>query len=85
LNWRCAVSAVTSSLSPAYRCGSGSALVLVHGVTSSWRAWQPVIPLLAERHEVPDDSCQDARVRGFVDSPVFAREDAGGVTGNGVG
>jgi pimeloyl-ACP methyl ester carboxylesterase len=26
--------------------------VLVHGVTSSWRAWQPVIPLLAERHEV---------------------------------
>jgi pimeloyl-ACP methyl ester carboxylesterase len=26
--------------------------VLVHGITMSWRAWQPVIPLLAERHEV---------------------------------
>jgi pimeloyl-ACP methyl ester carboxylesterase len=26
--------------------------VLVHGITMSWRAWQSVIPLLAERHEV---------------------------------
>jgi pimeloyl-ACP methyl ester carboxylesterase len=32
--------------------GEGTPLVLVHGITSSWRAWQPVIPLLAAEHTV---------------------------------
>jgi pimeloyl-ACP methyl ester carboxylesterase len=46
------MSAVPTPLSPAHRCGDGTPLVLLHGIAMSWRAWQPVIPLLAERHEV---------------------------------
>lgn len=46
------MSAVPSVLSPAHRLGEGTPLVLLHGIAMSWRAWQPVIPLLAERHEV---------------------------------
>lgn len=32
--------------------GSGPVLLLVHGITSSWRTWKKVIPRLAERHTV---------------------------------
>jgi pimeloyl-ACP methyl ester carboxylesterase len=32
--------------------GSGPLLVLVHGITSSSRTWERVLPLLAERHKV---------------------------------
>ena len=35
-----------------HREGAGEPLVLVHGLGSSWRAWKPVIPALADRHEV---------------------------------
>lgn len=35
-----------------FRGGDGSPLVLLHGATSSWRAWKPVIPTLFERHEL---------------------------------
>jgi pimeloyl-ACP methyl ester carboxylesterase len=35
-----------------YRGGSGPPLVLLHGVTSSWRAWRPVLPELERHHEV---------------------------------
>lgn len=35
-----------------YRAGSGPPLVLLHGVTSSWRAWRPVLPELQRHHEV---------------------------------
>lgn len=37
---------------PAYRGGSGPPLVLLHGLTASWRIWRPVIPALERHHEV---------------------------------
>ncbi|WP_203336984.1 alpha/beta fold hydrolase [Nocardioides limicola] len=35
-----------------YRGGAGTPLVLLHPGGSSWRAWRPVLPALAARHEV---------------------------------
>lgn len=35
-----------------YRGGSGEPLVLLHGITSSWHGWLPVIPVLEARHDV---------------------------------
>ncbi|MDQ1568260.1 MAG: hypothetical protein QOF96_3140 [Actinomycetota bacterium] len=32
--------------------GSGTPVVLLHGVTATWRVWSPVIPFLEERHTV---------------------------------
>jgi pimeloyl-ACP methyl ester carboxylesterase len=32
--------------------GSGTPVVLLHGVAGTWRVWAPVIPLLEERHSV---------------------------------
>ena len=34
------------------RGGSGEPLVLVHGIGSCWRCWDPIVPLLREHHEV---------------------------------
>jgi len=34
------------------RGGSGEPLVLVHGIGSCWRCWDPVVPLLREHHDV---------------------------------
>jgi pimeloyl-ACP methyl ester carboxylesterase len=34
------------------RTGSGEPLVLVHGIGSRWQMWDPVIPQLAEHHDV---------------------------------
>ena len=36
----------------AYRGGAGSPLVLLHGLTASWRIWQPVIARLESHHDV---------------------------------
>lgn len=35
-----------------HRGGSGTPLVLLHGLNLSWRIWQPVIPLLEAEHSV---------------------------------
>jgi pimeloyl-ACP methyl ester carboxylesterase len=35
-----------------HRAGSGPALVLIHGITSSAQTWRPVFDRLAERHDV---------------------------------
>ncbi|HCU52375.1 MAG TPA: alpha/beta hydrolase, partial [Micromonosporaceae bacterium] len=34
------------------RRGSGSPLVLIHGIGHRWQAWEPVLDELAEHHEV---------------------------------
>ncbi len=51
-----------------YRAGSGPAVVLIHGITSSARTWRAVMPGLAERHTViaPDllGHGQSAKPRG---------------------
>ena len=35
-----------------FRDGSGPPLVLLHGLTASWRIWRPVLPHLLDHHEV---------------------------------
>ncbi|HEY5857637.1 MAG TPA: alpha/beta fold hydrolase [Aldersonia sp.] len=35
-----------------YRGGTGTPLVLLHGVQASWRIWRPVLPYLEPYHEV---------------------------------
>lgn len=35
-----------------HRTGSGGPLLLVHGIASTWRCWNPILHTLAERHEV---------------------------------
>lgn len=44
--------AVTTTLSPAHRGGSGEPLVLLHGFTGTWRMWDHVLPALQERFDV---------------------------------
>jgi pimeloyl-ACP methyl ester carboxylesterase len=38
--------------SQAYRGGSGSPLVALHGFAGTWRVWELVLPALERRHEV---------------------------------
>jgi pimeloyl-ACP methyl ester carboxylesterase len=39
-------------LTPSYRAGTGTPLLLLHGVGAIWRAWSPVLPYLEPHHEV---------------------------------
>lgn len=37
---------------PRHRAGSGSPLLLLHGVGGTWHAWDPVLPFLEPHHDV---------------------------------
>ena len=43
---------MTLEVTPSYRGGAGSPLVLLHGFTDTWRAWIRLLPALEARHEV---------------------------------
>ena len=39
-------------LTPVHRGGTGTPLLLLHGIGMIWQAWSPVLPYLEPHHEV---------------------------------
>src|SRR5438093_8851403 len=52
------------------RRGQGSPLVLLHGIGHRWQAWEPVLDLLAEQHDVIA-----VDLPGFGASPLVAERE----------
>src|SRR5436190_14257494 len=46
------VPAVAPTFTPSHRGGAGSPLVLIHGLTDTWRTWELVLPRLERAHDV---------------------------------
>ena len=42
----------SDAFTPSHRGGSGPPLVLVHGITDTWRTWELVLPELQRHHDV---------------------------------
>jgi pimeloyl-ACP methyl ester carboxylesterase len=71
------------------RAGSGEPLVLVHGYANTWQVWRPVLPSLAEHHDVlaptllghfegaPLDSGIEPTVSALTDGVERAMDSAG--------
>lgn len=39
-------------LTPHHRAGAGTPVLLLHGITATWRAWSPILPHLEPHHDV---------------------------------
>src|ERR1700741_4043442 len=39
-------------LTPSHRAGTGTPLLLLHGIGATWRDWSPVLPHLEPHHDV---------------------------------
>jgi pimeloyl-ACP methyl ester carboxylesterase len=58
-----------------FRAGQGSTLVLLHGVSMSWRVWRPVLPMLVRRHDVFAPT-----LAGHRGGPVLPAGTSGGIS-----
>ena len=61
---------MTPLFTPQHRGGSGPPLVLLHGITDTWRTWELVLPMLERRHDVLAPT-----LAGHAGGPPLAGED----------